>query len=86
LPNQKLAGCELGSWRMPKKQFFGGLTGGTVYATCMAILTLETFYRYQPYLARAPLRSQSKEEAEAKRKEKEQADAKRGPVKPGDRK
>ena len=84
LPNQKLSGCELGSWRMPKKQFFGGLTGGTVYATCMAILTLETFYRYQPYLARLPLRSQTEEEAEAARKEKEKADKKSGPVKPKD--
>jgi len=84
LPNQRLAGCELGSWRMPKKQYFGGLTGGTVYATCMAILTLETFYRYQPYLARAPLRSRTEEEVEAKRKEKEAEDAKRGPVQPRD--
>jgi hypothetical protein len=84
LPNQKKSGCEFGSWPMPKKQFFGGLTGGTVYSTCMAILTLETFYRYQPYLARAPLRSRTKEEAEASRKKKEEEDKKRGPVQPKD--
>jgi len=82
LPNQKLSGCELCSWPMPRKQYFGGLTGGTVYSTCMAVLTLETFYRYAPYLARAPLRSQTKDEAEAKRKAKEEAAKQRGPVKP----
>jgi len=57
LKHQELAGCAHGSWKMPPGQFVAGLTGGTVYCTCMAILTLETFYRYQPYLARFDLRS-----------------------------
>ena len=56
--NQQLSGCQFGSWKMPRRQqFVGGLTGGTVYCTAMSILTLETFYRYQPYLARFKLRS-----------------------------
>ena len=71
---------------MPKKQFFGGLTGGTIYATCMAVLTLETFYRYQPYLARAPLRALSEEDAAARKKAKEEAAKKNGPAKPADQK
>jgi len=55
--NQQLGGCRHGSWEMPRGQLAAGLTGGTVYTTAMAILTLESFYRYQPYLARFDLRS-----------------------------
>jgi HEAT repeat protein len=62
IANQQLSGCAHGSWEMPPGQFVAGLTGGTVYCTCMAILTLETFYRYQPYLARFDLRSREEQE------------------------
>jgi hypothetical protein len=61
LVNQHTRGHLAGSWTMPKEQFFGGLTGGPMYCTAMCILTLETFYRYQPYLARAPLRARDEE-------------------------
>jgi hypothetical protein len=66
IEHQLLSGCRFGSWEMPRAQFFGGLTGGTVYCTSMAILTLETFYRHQPYLARHELRSRENPEAEGK--------------------
>jgi hypothetical protein len=66
IANQQLAGCRFGSWKTPPGDFVAGLTGGTVYCTAMAILTLETFYRYQPYLARFDLRSRDDpEEKEA---------------------
>ena len=51
--NQRRDGCQLGSWRVSGKAF----NVGTVYYTAMATLTLETFYRYQPYLARHDIRS-----------------------------
>ena len=53
--HQRTDGCEFGSWRMPSSQYLSGMEGGggTVYATVMAILSLESFYRYQPYLSRS---------------------------------
>jgi len=77
LKNQQLSGCMHGSWLMPRGQLVAGLTGGTVYCTAMSILTLETFYRYQPYLARHELRSREDPE-EAK------ADEGKGDKKPDD--
>ena len=69
IANQQLGGCAFGSWESPPGDFVAGLTGGTVYCTSLAILTLETFYRYQPYLSRFELRSREdpdeKEEEEA---------------------
>jgi HEAT repeat protein len=64
IKNQKVKGCNHGSWEAPRSDLATGLTGGTVYYTAMAILTLETFYRYQPYLARHELRS--REDTEVK--------------------
>lgn len=66
IAHQLLQGCRYGSWEMPRAQFVAGLTGGTVYCTAMAILTLETFYRHQPYLARHDLRSREDPEAEGR--------------------
>lgn len=62
IKNQKVKGCCHGSWEAPRSDLATGLTGGTVYYTAMAILTLETFYRYQPYLARHDLRSREDSE------------------------
>lgn len=64
IANQQKEGHREGSWLMPKSQFFAGLTGGDMYCTTMAILTLETFYRYQPYLARAPVRADTDGDAQ----------------------
>jgi hypothetical protein len=64
IKHQKRSGCQLGSWEMPREQFVAGLTGGTVYCTSMAILTLETFYRYQPYLSRFDIRSREPAEGD----------------------
>jgi hypothetical protein len=60
--NQEAKGHLRGSWKMPREQYFSGLTGGPMYCTAMCILTLETFYRFQPYLARAPLRGSKQPE------------------------
>jgi hypothetical protein len=67
IANQQLGGCRYGSWKSPPGDFVAGLTGGTVYCTSLAILTLETFYRYQPYLSRFELRS--REDPEEKKAE-----------------
>jgi hypothetical protein len=64
--DRKVRGSGFGSWKAPPGDLAGGLTGGTVYCTALAILTLETFYRYQPYLARFDLRA--KEEPEQVKK------------------
>ena len=55
--HQRAAGCQDGSWEIPSGQFLKGMNGGggTAYCTPMAILALESFYRYQPYLARVSL-------------------------------
>ena len=50
-------GCQVGSWQMPSWHYFTPGGGGTVYCTAMAILALESFYRYQPYLARFDARA-----------------------------
>ncbi len=76
LRNQQRSGCEHGSWKMPKAQFVSGLTGGTIYSTCMAILTLETFYRYQPYLSRFELRGSTEVEEPEKGKDDKKEKAK----------
>ncbi len=74
--NQQLGGCAFGSWKTPPGDFVAGLTGGTVYCTSLAILTLETFYRYQPYLSRFELRSR---EDPDEKKEEEGAGAGKAP-------
>jgi hypothetical protein len=67
IKHQHRAGCKHGSWEMPRGQLVAGLTGGSVYCTAMAILTLESFYRYQPYLARFELRSREEWRPEAEK-------------------
>ena len=62
---------------MSQSQFFGGLTGGRIYCTVMCILALESFYQYQPYLARHDVRS---------RVDKAGGDAKKKSVVPGKKK
>ncbi len=48
LPNfQKKAGCERGSWPGWNQDS----ADGWIYATCMGVLTMETYYRYAPILA-----------------------------------
>jgi len=47
--NQSTEGCGRGSWLTPEND--NGYRN-TLYSTCCAILTLETFYRYPPYLER----------------------------------
>ena len=66
LDNQHTEGHRTGSWSMPKEQFFGGLTGGRIYCTAMCILTLESFYRYQPYLARHSTRGAKEDDRPTK--------------------
>ncbi|MCZ6787644.1 MAG: hypothetical protein O7E54_10835 [Planctomycetota bacterium] len=70
LDNQKRGGHLDGAWTMPQTQYFGGLTGGRIYCTVMCILTLESFYRYQPYLARHDVRSRVAEAEEDGKKKK----------------
>ncbi|MHC4471357.1 MAG: HEAT repeat domain-containing protein [Planctomycetota bacterium] len=60
--HQEQKGHLRGSWKMPREQYFSGLTGGPMYCTAMCILTLETFYRYQPYLTRAKIRGSKEPE------------------------
>jgi len=76
IDNQKRSGHEKGCWPMPREQFVAGLTGGRIYCTAMSILTLESFYRYQPYLARHDVRSRIDETGDKKNDSKL--------VKPGD--
>ena len=67
IKHQHRSGCRHGCWEMPRGQLVAGLTGGTVYCTAMACLTLESFYRYQPYLARFDLRSREEWRPEAEK-------------------
>ena len=46
LPLQARQGHELGSF--PPEASWVGVSGGRVYSTAMAVLTLETYYRYRP--------------------------------------
>ncbi len=62
--NQNRTGHLRGSWTTPRGEFFAGLNGGRMFCTAMCIMTLETFYRYQPYLSRHSTRGTSKEERE----------------------
>ena len=67
--NQHRSGHLKGAWSMPQSQFFGGLTGGRIYCTVMCILSLESYYRYAPYLARFDVRSRIREQAAERAKE-----------------
>ena len=77
MDNQHRGGHLDGAWTMPQTQFFGGLTGGRICCTVMCILALESFYRYQPYLARHDVRSRVDDAGE---------DAKKKRVVPGKKK
>jgi hypothetical protein len=46
LPLQSQKAHEMGSW--PPEASWVGVSGGRVYATAMCLLTLETYYRYEP--------------------------------------
>jgi hypothetical protein len=46
LPLQSVKVHEAGSW--PPEPSWIGLSGGRVYSTAMAVLTFETYYRYEP--------------------------------------
>jgi len=46
LPLQSQKGHEEGSW--PPEPSWVGISGGRVYATAINVLTLETYYRYEP--------------------------------------
>ncbi len=54
--NQIRVGHGRGSWTTPKSEAGLAESGGRVFTTTMAILALETVYRFQPYLERRPLR------------------------------
>jgi hypothetical protein len=43
---QEKSGHKLGSWNPQGTDH--GARGGRMYATCMALLTLETYYRHLP--------------------------------------
>jgi hypothetical protein len=68
LAHQNKDGHLRGSWTTPRGEMMGGLNGGRMFCTAMAIMTLETFYRYPPYLSRHSTRGTSKDEREGKDK------------------
>lgn len=53
LKHQRTTGCTDGAWVTPSNETGEWSDGGSVYCTSMAVLALESFYRYLPYLARS---------------------------------
>jgi hypothetical protein len=51
IAEQALAGHEAGSWYYPHKH---SEVGGRLYNTCMALMTLEVYYRYMPLYQQSP--------------------------------
>jgi hypothetical protein len=68
LANQNKEGHLRGSWSTPRGELEAGLNGGRMFCTAMGILTLETFYRYPPYLSRHSTRGTSPDDGKGKDK------------------
>jgi hypothetical protein len=68
LAHQNKVGHLRGSWTTPRGELAGGLNGGRMFCTAMGIMTLETFYRYAPYLSRHSTRGTDKDERAGKDK------------------